>query len=195
MSNETFEGYDRVSAIVGEFTGFGKCHECARNRALIDENILARKCDIGSLTHEAIEFHLKGIEFPIDPRCKGYFNSFLNWYTQEHISELEVTHQERRLFHEDLKITGQMDLIIGGTITDFKTSYSPSPLPWSLQAAMYFLLCEANHIKVENVVTFVNLHKSGSIATEHHFEMTADLLADAYAHIRVFRFGLLTKIR
>lgn len=195
MSNETYEGYDRVSAIVGEYTGFGKCHECGRNRSLIDEEVLERKCEIGTLTHESIEFYLKGLDYPLDSRCKGYFESFKKWYGQEHIKSAEIIHQEKRLFHEDLKITGQMDLILGGTITDFKTSYSASPLSWSLQAAMYYLLCEANHIKVEKIVTFVNLQKNGYQAVEYHFEMTQDLLADAYAHIRVFRYGLLTKMR
>lgn len=190
MGSETFEGYVRVSEILAYFGRLGKCEECLKNKAGIDEVILANKCEIGTEVHELIEMYIHGVDYPSTEKSRGYFESFKKWYNKK---KPKIVASEKRLFLEKLKITGQIDLIadfgVGNCIVDFKTSYSPDLNSWLLQASLYYLLAEQksfNH-SIIDVSKFVHLKKNGSIAEEFDFYICIDKINLAMSYYEVFK--------
>lgn len=200
MGSEMFENYIRVSEILSYFGKLGKCEECNKNKAGIDAVVLQNKANIGSDVHELIEMYLKGVDYPPSFKTKGYFNSFKKW--KEQMGEFKC-HLEKRLFSDNLKLTGQIDCLIEENssiyLIDFKTSYYPDVVSWSLQAAFYhILLIENKNIIYENLeilprATFLHLKKNGDIAEEFTWEITDKITETAMDHYKVFKHRNLEK--
>lgn len=149
--------YARVSDIIKPF---GKYYH-------INPLVLANKCKIGTLVHEAIADDLEG-NFPcLKPDAMGYFNSFLQW--KEALSPT-FTQSECRYFCDEKMISGQIDCLINlptgpklPTLVDFKTSAQESKETWPMQAHLYGYLLYTNGIAVCPRFLFVKLSKNGSL--------------------------------
>lgn len=136
-------GYRRVTEILQAYTDF----------SMIDPAVLANAADRGSRVHRFCELYIKNLLIEsVDNDCKPYFDSFKFWF--DSVVE-EVFFIEERLYCNDLKITGQIDLICSlrnsdkKFIIDFKTPQNPSKT-WALQTAAYKYLAEKNlEIKID----------------------------------------------
>lgn len=134
---EKFLGYTRVTEILSRFTDFSH----------IQPSVLANACDRGSRVHHFCEMYVKNLLIePVDDDCKPYFNSFVAWFDE--LVE-EVIESEQRLFCDEWKITGQIDLILKLKntdtlyIVDIKTPQQKAD-SWTLQTAAYKHLVESN---------------------------------------------------
>lgn len=185
MSKDKFDGYIRVSDVIGKFSGFAACDKCMKNSLGIDPEVLNRKCEIGTSVHEAVELYLKGIDPILSGECEPYFESFMQWHKNNPITPQK---QEVRFFNERLKLTGQVDMIANGRIYDFKTSSSVSRKSWAIQAALYYLLATEAGLSIDRVVTFLHLKKDGKEAREIQFDITDTLLEVAIANVLSFRY-------
>ena len=130
------DGYLRVSQILKSLSNFDG----------IEKGVLERKADIGTAVHKAIEMNHLGLCPVLGGRVTGYFNSFLAW---QQLTGFRLVESERRLYCEELKITGQADAVAqcpdSGQkfLIDFKTSATPVLDYWELQGAFYkYLLKE-----------------------------------------------------
>lgn len=138
MPSGTFEGYYRVTEILEPYTGLSD----------VPPDVLKNAADRGDRVHNFCELHAKGMLFQeVDDDCKGYVESFIEWFNS---TVEEVISVEERFFCDDLKVTGQVDLIcriIGDTrlsIVDFKTPVSISKT-WALQLSCYYNLASKKH--------------------------------------------------
>jgi hypothetical protein len=130
MPSGTFEGYYRVTEILEPYSGLSE----------IPKDILEKAADRGDRVHNFCELYANGLLFQeIDEDCKNYVDCFKEWFDK---NVQEVVAVEERFFCEELKITGQVDLvaIMKGdskpSIIDFKTPASVSKT-WNLQLAAY----------------------------------------------------------
>lgn len=156
MTDERFEGFDRISDVLGAFSGYGK----------IDPLVLQNAADRGTSVHKAIYAMLNDLgcwEERTD--INGYIISFEKFW-DDHKSPICAT--EERLFCHDLKITGAYDLIIKKTnpvtgcdniLIDWKTSTAPQKT-WPLQGAAYTWLARKAGYAVDGC-WFVKLDKLG----------------------------------
>lgn len=126
-------GFVRVTDVLSPFTNF----DC------VDKDVLNLACDRGTRVHQYCQSYILNIFIDeVDEDCKPYFDSFVRWFDEYVDLVLGV---EIRLYHQQLKFTGQVDLIcrIKGdkslTIVDFKTPTSHSRT-WALQTAAYLEL-------------------------------------------------------
>lgn len=78
--------------------------------------------DRGLAVHAAIDLYLKGQldEESLDPACIPYFNQFRAWLHKNEAAGLVMS--ERPLYSEPYDFCGTVDLIINGTIFDYKCS-------------------------------------------------------------------------
>lgn len=171
--------YARVSEILDPF--FEYRH--------IDPEILARKAEIGSTVHSAIEYAIKD-EFPIlDGRAAGYFESFVKWVKA---LNPDFRASEKRYFCEELRLTGQIDALcmIPGTelpvLVDFKTSAQESKKVWPMQAHLYDYLLEKNGITAARRFIFVRLNKDGKLPAVHNYAFDAGVRATCMDAIRQY---------
>jgi len=128
--NEIREGFTRVTSVLNPFTDF----------SMIEPAVLANASDRGTRVHNFCELYAKNLLIePVDEDCKPYVESFIEWFDN---FVGEVLHVEERLYCDDLKITGQIDLIckLKGSdriyIIDLKTPQTSSK-SWKLQTAAY----------------------------------------------------------
>lgn len=74
----------------------------------VDDHVLQRAANKGTVVHNAIENYLKfGIE-DVDPEYSGYFSAFLTWYEER---KPVVLASEYRLYHKFMGYAGTADLI------------------------------------------------------------------------------------
>lgn len=172
---EKMERYRRVTEILSPFTDF----------SMIAPHVLENAADRGTRTHHFCELYIKNLLIePVDEDCKPYFESFVQWYD---FMVSEVLHVEQRLFCDDWKITGQIDLICrlkdSDTIyiVDLKTPQSTSKT-WALQTAAYQYLAEKNFgIKV-GYRGCLMLNKNGDVPKMvgyENYERDSDLFFSA----------------
>lgn len=185
MSKQHFDGYIRVSDVIGKFSGFATCDNCMKNSLGIDPDVLNKKCEIGTSVHEAIELYLKGIDPIISEDCEPYLESFMQWHQKNPIVPQK---QEVRFFNQCLKLTGQVDMMVNGQIYDFKTSSSVSRKSWAIQAALYYKLAFDAGLDVDKTVIFLHLKKDGKEAKPIEFVITDALLEVAIANVLSFRY-------
>lgn len=175
--------YTRVTSVLGAFSDF----------SFIQPEILARKCEIGTLTHKFIEMILKGEEFHVVPEeIEGYLASFkLFWEGSSHAWDLDSMELEKRLWCDRNKITGQVDCIIKGGgktyLIDWKTSASYQK-SFLLQGAAYQYLADVNDYNNTDPTMFVRLKKDGGKPTLHKSENFLEDLDMFFKCLEVYRF-------
>lgn len=171
MSDEQFEGYARVSAIMSPFTGYQN----------IDPTILQKAADRGTRTHQSIHALLKGLGlWEEDETIKGFIESFEKFWNKSYGNIVQL---ENRYYCHQLKITGQVDLIAeipnhGQCLIDWKTS-SKVNKTWLGQGSAYAYLARQNGFKIESIA-FVKLDRTGKFPELHFIEEDFGLFLKCY---------------
>lgn len=151
---ESKKDYTRISTILYPFTGLEK----------IPQDIVEKAAERGTKVHKACESIVLGLgNFGIDREVEPYIDSFNQWWELGH----QVYKVEERFYDDELKITGQADLLIQCKenssfqidIIDLKTSYKPSKT-WPIQGAAYAYLAQKNGLTI-NKIHFLHLSKVG----------------------------------
>jgi hypothetical protein len=142
--------YIRVSEILARLQDFSH----------VDVDVLTAKQKLGCQVHHAITEDAQGM-FPLleTPRAASYFSSYLLW--KRDVKPLYKM-QETRLYDDELRITGQIDALIGmgnGScrLVDWKCSANISEEIWMMQAHFYWYLLRQNKIDVSTNFEWVNL--------------------------------------
>lgn len=177
MSNNILEGYTRISTILSILPSIAGNNEDGQILwgfpfQTINQEVLKKKCLIGTNVHQAINSWASNDFSPLTECEKGYFDSFLIW---KEIVKLKPIESELRLYDDNLKITGAIDMLgkIEGSdsliLFDFKTSSVADLKKWPLQAAFYHHLLTVNKFSINGSVLFVQLNKNGEVPTCHTF--------------------------
>lgn len=157
--------YRRVTEILSPFTGI----------EFVPEDILKKAADRGTNVHTYIEMYLNGVEWDVSLLpwdIQPYYKSFLLWKDSNPLINMDINNKtlEKRFYCDELKITGQVDLMIRTddmtVLFDWKTSSKPS-ISWELQGAAYKYLAMKNNEFRPTDVIFVHLQKDGSCAVPH----------------------------
>jgi hypothetical protein len=154
----TRENYNRVTNILYPFSGLDK----------IDANIVSHAAERGTKVHKICEGIMQDIgEIGTDDETSGYIDSFKKWWSLGH----EVIMMEQRFWDDELKITGQVDLIIktpdGLAIVDIKTSNRPSKT-WKAQGCAYAYLAKKAGHDIRKIY-FLHLNKHGHQAKIYEY--------------------------
>lgn len=152
------ENYTRVTTVLYPFSGLEK----------LDPEVVAHAADRGTRVHKICEAIIQGLgELGIDDETRPYVESFKQWWEKGH----EVVEMEKRFWCDELRITGQVDLIIktpdGLAILDLKTSSSPSKT-WPAQGAAYAYLAKNAGYEIKKIY-FLHLLKTGKEARVHEY--------------------------
>lgn len=152
------ENYIRVSNILNPFSGLDK----------INPEVLAHAADRGTRVHRICESIIIGLgEFDVEEETRPYIESFKKWWEKGH----DVIMVEERFWDDDLKITGQVDLIIktqdGLAIVDLKTSSRPSKT-WPAQGSAYAYLAKKAKHDIKKIY-FLHLLKTGKEAKVYEY--------------------------
>mgnify|MGYP001597964535 CR=1 FL=1 len=134
----------------------------------INVNVLANAADRGTRVHKICEGIVQGLgELGVDDETKGYVDSFKLWWEKGH----HVLMIEQRFWDDELKITGQVDLILripeGLAIVDLKTSSKPSKT-WQAQGSAYAYLAKKSGHDIQKIY-FLHLNKDGKEAKVHEY--------------------------
>lgn len=169
MEDKDLSQYTRVSTILYPFSGLDKI-----NPTIVDN--AARR---GTRVHKICESIILNLgAFDLDEETQPYIDSFNHWFNEE----LDIYKTEKRFFDDELKITGQCDLIIkensGFTIVDFKTSYKFSKT-WQIQGCAYAYLAKKNGLDIKNI-KFIHLLKNGKPARVYEFDVNDEIFLDVY---------------
>lgn len=155
MSEEIKPGYVRVSEILRPFQDYSH----------IPPDILARKAEIGTEVHAAIEAFYKEDFHPLSSSARPYFHSFKSAFNTQ-LSTYTPLVLEKRLYSEKMHITGQIDAILtqGDSyyIFDWKTSANANERAWRMQLCLYALLVQENKICKEPLGCVLQLTKKNS---------------------------------
>jgi len=157
----------------------------------IDEDVLQRKCDIGSDVHAAIKAYFEGEFYPLNETTRGYFQSFEKWCKASHVEMVEC---EKRYNDDVSKISGCIDLLatIGANqeaqLIDFKTSVSESKPHWSLQATFYHMLLLCNGKSYMRMpCLWVKLDKEGNMPKVFEYHIDSSMKTKAVSALNVYR--------
>ena len=166
--------YTRITEILSPFSGLSK----------VNEKVLENACWRGTRVHQICQSIVEDLgEWDVEPELKGYINSFKSWY-QAKPNILEI---EKRYYCDDLKITGQIDLIVGtkqnATIIDIKTPSRPSNT-WPVQGSAYAYLAVKNGYNIQKI-QFLQLFKDGKPAKIHQYERCFDFFLKC---LHVYRY-------
>lgn len=154
----TRENYTRVTKVLYPFSGLDK----------LDADIVAHAAERGTKVHKICEGIIQGLgEFGVDDETRPYVESFKQWWAKGH----EVIMMEKRFWCDELKVTGQVDLIIkteeGLVIVDLKTSSQPSKT-WPAQGSAYAYLAKKAGHDIRKI-HFLHLLKSGKEARVYDY--------------------------
>ena len=161
--------YARVTDILAQLQDFGN----------INPEVLAAKAKLGTQIHAAIDAHVAGEFYTIpSEKAQKYFDSYLKWGSK-HVCE--YVEREKRLFDDQLMITGQFDGLVNfrdkqHVLIDYKTSYKASPDIWILQAHFYWYLCNRNGIPAGDTMQWINLNRTGTEAKVYEFTFSEGVL-------------------
>jgi len=164
------EKYMRVTEMLWPFSGLQK----------VDDVILSNAAARGTRVHNICEAIIDGLgEWDVEPHLEGYVESFKQWWDPE---QYRVIYQEKRLYDDELGITGKFDMLIGdqggNILVDLKTSHSHSKT-WMIQGSAYIYLCRKHGIQA-NSMRFVKLSKYGKPPTIYNYEYDYDLFKKVY---------------
>lgn len=189
-------GYTRVSRILDLLPAVeileGGVSKFKYTLQEIETEVLERKTKIGKNIHEAIEVHFRGEGFyPLAESEKGYYKSFCQI---ERVLKFDPYLIEKRFDCENLKITGKVDLINqtnkGLMLVDFKTSAAADLKKWTLQAAFYWYLCNANNIELIDQALFVQLDKEGKKPKTYSLNIDTNIRATMISLLNLYRYLL-----
>jgi hypothetical protein len=158
QENRSTENYIRVTTVLYPFSGLDK----------IDTEIVAHAAQRGTKVHNICEGIICGIgELGVDDETRPYVESFKKWWEKGH----DVVMMEQRFWDDDLRITGQVDLIIntpeGLAIVDLKTSSKPSTT-WEAQGSAYAYLAKKAGHDIKKIY-FLHLSKVGREAKIYEY--------------------------
>lgn len=153
--------YTRVSEILSPYSDFSN----------IDPQVLANAADRGTRVHKLCELYIKNLMIEpvesLDTELQGYFKSFVNWCDLALHTPIDA---EARYYCDELKITGQIDLVAmlndsnKAVIIDIKTPQNSSKT-WNLQTAAYmYLYNQTLDIPIHRRGCLL-LNKNGGLAT------------------------------
>lgn len=150
MIERKIEDYIRVTDVLYPFSGLEK----------IDATVLENAARRGTRVHQICEGIISGLgEIGVDDETWGYIESFKKWWEKG----IDVVTMEERFFDDELRITGQVDLIIrtseGLAVVDLKTSSRPSKT-WPLQGGAYSYLAINSGYDIKKIY-FLHLNKHG----------------------------------
>lgn len=154
------ENYTRVTQVLYPFSGLSE----------IDSKVLANAAARGTKVHQICEAIVKGFgEFDVDDVTRGYVDSFYKWWSLGH----DVYMMEQRFWDDELKLSGQLDLIVktekGLEIVDLKTSSKPSPT-WKAQGCAYAYLAKKAGYEIKNI-QFLHLNRYGKQPTIYQYDV------------------------
>ncbi len=171
-----YEGkrYIRATACLKEFSDFSH----------IDKNVLARKTQIGTDVHRAIDCDLKG-EFDVpNPNVAKYFCSYLKFMDAW---EPKIIKHEKRYGCPELMYCGQIDLVMEANgeklLVDWKTSASPSE-SWEFQGHLYHDLLTKSGIEISDRILFVQLNPDGNNPKVHEYTFSQNVLIKAHSCVK-----------
>lgn len=156
----------------------------------IDQEILKKKCTIGTNVHAAINAWATDDFIPLSECERGYYESFVKWKDLVHLKPIE---SEIRLYDDSIKITGAIDMLAqlkGSTefqLIDFKCS-AQADIKWSLQACFYYHLLTINKFKINPSVLFIQLDKNGNLPKVHTYTITPQLKSLMISCINIYKF-------
>lgn len=151
--------YPRVSDILAAYS--------KKDLELIAPDVLSHAAERGTKVHALCTGYARGLWLPmIDEECKPYFESFKAWYDENKHS---VILTEERLFDDELKFSGQLDMLVkkgDGSLAliDLKTGATESR-SWALQLAAYEHLLKLNGYEARQS-TILKLKKTSCRAKE-----------------------------
>ena len=152
--------YRRVTEILYPFSGLEK----------IDPEIVAHAAERGTKVHQICEAIMGDLgEIGVDEETRPYVESFKKWWE----IGWSVVAMEKRFWDDELRLTGQLDLIIntdqGLAIVDIKTSYKPSKT-WKLQGSAYAYLARKAGYDVKRLY-FLHLDRKGRMPKLIEYEI------------------------
>ena len=158
IEKNTRETYTRVTKILYPFSGLEK----------LDSDVVAHAAERGTKVHKICEGIIGELgELGVEDETRPYVESFKQWWEKGH----DVVFMERRFWCDELRISGQVDLIIntpdGLAIVDLKTSSAPSKT-WPAQGAAYAYLAKKSGLDIKKIY-FLHLLKTGKEARIHEF--------------------------
>ena len=178
--------YDRVTEVLGKFTGIEQ----------IDPEVLQRSADRGTAIHNCIEEALTArfSDDPVSDEVLAYMESYeAFWDKSRHVFKDCEMIVEKRLFCDELMITGKIDVIFtkpGRTfLIDWKTG-SRKQDSWFIQGAAYRHLLKVNGYDNPDDVLFVHLKKNKKPTTykdsehEKHLDIFKKCL-ELYRHFNM----------
>lgn len=150
--------YTRVTSVLYPFSGLDK----------INPDVVQNAANRGTKVHKICEGIISGIgEIGVEDETWGYVESFKKWWFLGY----EVIMLEKRFWDDDLKITGQCDMIIktpyGLAIVDIKTSSKPSKT-WKAQGCAYAYLAKKAGLDIKKIY-FLHLNKHGKDPKVHEY--------------------------
>jgi len=150
LSEKSRENYLRVTHVLYPFSGLQN----------IDADVLAHAAERGTKVHKICEGIMAGIgEIGVDDETWGYVESFKKWWEKG----VDIVKMEERFWDDELRLTGQVDLIIntpdGLAIVDLKTSSRPSKT-WEAQGSAYAYLAKKSGYDIKKIY-FLHLNKHG----------------------------------
>lgn len=155
----------------------------------INQDVLQRKADLGTSIHDAIAAHAKGEFVPLNPKEEGYFDSYLKW---ENLMDLKPLEVEKRFYHDQMKLTGKVDMIglIGQKkhVIDFKCTVSPDPVRWPIQGAFYEFLASLKQTGIEKSCLFVQLNQYGEEPRVYGYAVTQTLTSAAFSWYNAYTY-------
>lgn len=176
--------YIRVTSPLRVYNGYEK----------VPEVILNYAADRGTRIHEYCDLYSLNMLFgEVDEDCILYVQAYINWF-DENVEEVFST--EERLFSDELKIQGQIDLIAkvkgyeGTSVIDIKSSLNLSKT-YNLQTAAYRHLCEVNGTGISHRL-IVQVKKDGTFevvpydVTGFEYEEELDIYKGILAAHRYF---------
>lgn len=144
------ENYLRVTSVLYPFSGLQN----------INADVLAHAAERGTKVHKTCEAIVEGLgELGVDDETWGYVESFKKWWA----TGPTIVEVEKRFWDDELRLTGQVDLIIktpeGDAILDIKTSSRPSKT-WQAQGSAYAYLAKNAGFQIKKIF-FLHLNKHG----------------------------------
>lgn len=173
--NDERSNYLRVTTILYPFSGLDK----------IDPYIIANAANRGTKVHKICEGIIKDLgEYGVDDETKEYVESFKKWWAKGH----QVLKVEERFWDDNLKITGQVDIILktneGLAIVDLKTSSKQSKT-WAVQGAAYAMLAKQSDHDIQKIY-FIHLNKHGKEPKVYEYPVDESLFLSVYRTYKHF---------
>ena len=158
IEEKSRENYLRVTHVLYPFSGLQS----------LDPDVVAYAAERGTKVHRICEGIMAGLgEIGVEDETWGYVESFKKWWAKG----IDVVAMELRFWDDDLKLTGQVDLIIktpdGLAIVDLKTSSRPSKT-WEAQGSAYAYLARKAGHDIQKIY-FLHLNKHGKEAKIYEY--------------------------